>query len=534
MSRRGLPTSNVFAQNEQARADYDMAKASRLRRRRTVPAQGSHADYHYRTEGDFLKCMEYARDVMRNDIICSSMVETVDTNTIQDGFTLDFNTGEKSLDRDIPALWRSWANDADACDLAQEHTFTDMESMAFVASLVDGDISGVGTDEGCLQWFEGHRNRTPRGASANVAHGVELKAGRVRESYYFSKEDLSPSISSRAVPTKDGFTNFKTRDENGVRRVFHVYTRTVKRFSQTRGVTALSPMFDFFGLHDDTQFNAAVKQQVLNAILVFRKRNEHYQANGPASPLGPQTTQQDENLQDELVERIGPATAITGKVGEELSAFNSSAPGNEFFPHVKLILTLLGINLGLPLILVLKDASETNFSGWRGAFEQAKMGFRRNQQKMIRRFHDPVLMWKLSQWAAKDAPLSRAIERVIRRHGELNHTWHTPTWPYVQPLDDRNADLIAVANYQDSPSGIAAKNGLDFETVGARCISDRAFMIREAKRTAIAINSEFPQDEFKVNWRELYTSPTPATVSTINPTEVNTATPIAGGPKNAS
>jgi capsid protein len=520
MSR--LP-QNVFEQNERFRADYDMAKASRLRRRRNVPAGGSHADYHYRSEADFLKCMEYSRDVARNDVVCSAMMETVNQNTIQDGFTLDFQTGVKSLDQDLLGLWNEWAYDADNCDLAQEHTFADMEGMSFDASLIDGDIWGMGTDEGQLQWWEAHRARTPTRSQKTIIHGVKLNENRKREQVWITKEDLE--FSMRPTLVRD-FQPYDIRDEDGLRRVFQVYTRTVKRYSQTRGVTAFAPMFDLFGMHDDTQFNAAVKQQVLNAILIFRKRDKDYQTDGPAAGLGTQSSQT-QDLQDELVERIGPATVVKGKVGEDFQAFNSTAPGNEFFPHVKLILTLLGINLGLPLILVLKDASETNFSGWRGAFEQAKMGFRRNQNKLVRRMHDPVLAWKIAQFCQKDPALARAVERVVKRHREIRHTWHTPTWPYVQPLDDRNADLIAVANYQDSPSGIMAKSGLDYSNVIAKCVSDRGAAIRLAKDEAAAINAQYPDDDVKVTWRDIYVPPTPANLSgLLQPTERN---PQKGG-----
>lgn len=533
MGRRRKPGTSIFEQNDQARADFDMVKASRLRKRRTIPSMGSHADYHYRCEGDFLKSMEYARDVQRNDVIASSLLDRADDNTIQDGFMLDFNTGDKKLDRDLNALWSNWAGDPAQCDLAQELTFADMESMAFQSVLVDGDICAVGTDDGCMQWYEGHLLRTPSGSPNNVVHGVELQGGRVRKSYNFCKEELSPSAATKSIPGMSGFNNVATRDSDGVRRVFHIYLRSVRRFSQTRGVTAFSPMFDLFGMHDDTQFNAILKQQIANALLIFKERTEHYKDDGPDSPLGDTGTQPQNDGGTDVLENVGPGTIVKGEKGEKISAFMANVPGQEFFPHVRMILTLLGVNLGLPLILVLMDASETNFSGWRGAFDQAKMGFRKNQGKLIRRYHNPCVDWKVSQFGEKDPILARAVARQIRRMGVLNRIWHTPTWPYVQPLDDRNADLIAVSNYQDSPSGIAAKNGLDFETVGARCISDRGYMIRLAKKEAADINSEFPTDELKVNWMQLYTPPTPAKMSGIQPTGDQPPQP-AGQPKKGA
>ena len=107
---------------------------------------------------------------------------------------------------------------------------------------------------------------------------------------------------------------------------------------------------------------------------------------------------------------------------------------------MRLILTLIGINLGLPLVMVLMDASETNFSGWRGAVDQARLGFRQNQKRLINRFHKPVYLWKVRQWMAEDAALRRAAAR-----SDVNifaHRWNPPTWPYIQPLQDATADLL--------------------------------------------------------------------------------------------
>ena len=51
------------------RADYDAAKSSRFQRKRTgVSLGGSGADYHFRSEADYLRLMEYSRDLDRNDL----------------------------------------------------------------------------------------------------------------------------------------------------------------------------------------------------------------------------------------------------------------------------------------------------------------------------------------------------------------------------------------------------------------------------------------------------------------------------------
>ena len=125
MSRRNPNLAESFAE---LRADYSAAKQSRFRRRRTgLNPLGSGADYHYRSEGDYLRIMEYARDMDRNDCIVGQTVDRAVGNEIQDGFCQTPQTGDRQIDRDLSARWDAWAADADQCDLAGEKTFWDQE-----------------------------------------------------------------------------------------------------------------------------------------------------------------------------------------------------------------------------------------------------------------------------------------------------------------------------------------------------------------------------------------------------------------------
>ena len=73
---------------EGLRSDYNAAKTSRWRRRRSgTLSVGSHADWHYRVETDYLKIMEQARDMDRNDMICGQTVNRAVDNEIGCGMT---------------------------------------------------------------------------------------------------------------------------------------------------------------------------------------------------------------------------------------------------------------------------------------------------------------------------------------------------------------------------------------------------------------------------------------------------------------
>ncbi len=62
--------------------------------------------------------------------------------------------------------------------------------------------------------------------------------------------------------------------------------------------------------------------------------------------------------------------------------------------------------------MFLLDASETNYSGFRGAIDQARQRWREIQSWMMGSFHRPIYEWKVRQWAVTDATLRKAVERA--------------------------------------------------------------------------------------------------------------------------
>jgi lambda family phage portal protein len=501
MFRRQPITRGSTAETfESLRADYQAAKSHRYRRRRTgVSPAGSGADYHYRSEGDYLRMMEYARDMDRNDVIVGQTIDRAVVNTIQDGFALDTRTGDEGLDRDLAALWSDWSSDPEQCDIAGELAFADMERLAFRQMIVDGDVLALPQRSGSLQMVEAHRLRTPSNTKRNVVHGVLLDDVRRRLEYWLTKDDIDPMKSlARVSDTK----SYPARDDQGYRMVFHMYHP--RRVSQTRGVTALAPIFDVTGMFEDINFSKMIQQQVVSCFVVFRERELGFNLDVDV-PRGERSTMTLADATTRTVEGLAPGMEIPGLPGEKLRMDSPNVPNPEFFPHVKLMLTLIGVNLGLPLAVVLLDPSETNFSGWRGAIDQARLGFRTNQRALIRRFHAQVYKWKVRQWAKLDP----ALRRVGEKDGVnlFEHRFNPPSWPYIEPLKDAAADLLRIRNTLISQRRRCGERGMDWDELSTEIVDDNAMIIRKAQKKAEELNAEFPG--LGVTWRELASLPTP-------------------------
>jgi hypothetical protein len=151
------------------------------------------------------------------------------------------------------------------------------------------------------------------------------------------------------------------------------------------------------------------------------------------------------------------------------------------------------------------DGSETNFSGWRGAVDEARKGFKSNQRNLIKRFHEPVWRWKVRQWIESDAAL-----RAVSQRSDISifgHHWSAPVWQYIDPVGDAQGDQIRLQNGLISPRRLHAERGRDWEVIADETIADMEYAITKAKQAARRINAQF--NDAPIHWRELISLPMP-------------------------
>jgi len=196
---------------------------------------------------------------------------------------------------------------------------------------------------------------------------------------------------------------------------------------------------------------------------------------------------------------LNPALEFRAAPGEKIEGFSPNVPNSEFFDHVRLILTTIGINLGLPLILLTMDGSETNFSGWRGAMDQAKLSFRERQNMLISQFHKPVYEWRVRHFLENDK--AAAAIAGLSTVNIFRHKWKIPSWPYIEPLKDASAYALRDATAQTSLSRLAAENGNDWGELYPEIANNRADAILYALQKRQGILDQFPDAD--VHWRDL-------------------------------
>lgn len=488
----------------QLRADYDAAKTSELRRRRTgLPSLGATADYHYRSEGDYLKLQEIAWDVFRNDLVVGSGVRRLVKNVIQSGFVLDPDTGDSEADDLAEELWLEWAETKELCHAAGTLTWHQMEKLALQSQIVGGDCFGLPLGDDTLETVESYRCRTPSATKQNCIHGVLLdERGRPQE-YWFTKQDIAPN---QAVKLVRDVRPIKALNDDGEIQVFHLFDP--QRFTQHRGVTVLAPSIIPAEMHDDMQFAEMVKQKIQACVGFIRELA------GDKGPPEPGTAGETEERTSSagvrrFLQHFYPGMEIVGKPGEQLKFFSPQIPGQAFLDHSKLILTFIAVNLDLPLQVLLLDPMRSNFSSWRGAIEQARISWRDMQLDLIAAWHRPVYRWRVRQWL--ESPNYDADPRCLklraiaadpgRKCQPFKHNWNPASWPYIEPLKDASADSLQQEKLLNSPRRIQARKGQNWQQVARESVEDCSYAIRLAKQAAAQINQDFPEDK-PVHWRE--------------------------------
>lgn len=184
--------------------------------------------------------------------------------------------------------------------------------------------------------------------------------------------------------------------------------------------------------------------------------------------------------------------------GKKLAGFTPNVPNAEHMRHVKYQLQKMGGPLHMPYVLMLLDASETNFSGWRGAMDAARTSHMRIQRDFGDQMVMPIWRWKVRQWVPSMGQKALSLWRTRRI---LKSKIIYSGFRYIQPLAEAQADAAILANRLNSPRGLMGERGRDYDEIARETIEDNKLMIRMAMTAADELNKINPKAN--VSWREV-------------------------------
>lgn len=486
----------------QLRADYAIGQSTRFRPTPPgVHSHGTHADYHWRSERQYWHAVETARWLDRDDRLFGAGINRLVANVVRDGMVPDPQTGSADLDARLADRWKRWSVDSRLCDSAKRSGFHGLEELFFRHILVDGDVLALLRRDGRLQLVENHRLRTPRNTKRNCVMGVLLDKNRAPLEYWITKEDINVHQSLKLVGETAQFPAF---DEDGEPVVLHGYLR--ERVSSTRGVTVAARLIEQAQQGSDLDFATLVKSKTAACVTLLHQFESDYQA-GVDGAMGESETEQRDGGYERTIEDLAPGLNVYGRPGERIEGFTPNVPNAEYRWHSAAIIALVAINLDLPPAVLMLDPTQTNFSGWRGAMDQARCRFVAMQNRLIECFHRPVYRWKVRQWLAEDPELATLAEQ--NGVDPFGHRILRPTWPYIEPTKDAQADMLRDRGLKTSKRRLAAERGLDWNDISTEIVEDNAAIIVKAHNKAVEISRE----GLEVSWQQLLALPTPDSVS---------------------
>lgn len=466
MSRRDTPTRIEYTAFGAQAVKLGYRAAETIRKGGARPPVSGSGDYHARWDLPLLRAESQRLD--RDNGLYAGLLNRALDNILGEGFTLQAQTGNQRLNRQIEELWAEWGQ---APEVRGMDDWPEVERLAMRHLLADGDISALKLDDGLIQLIEADRiayKSTSRGGN-RVEGGIELdRLGRPLF-FHVANYDNNGQVHAETKPY-------------GVEHVVYVANRT--RISHTRGIPCMVNNFPMIHRINDVCDSEAIAWQLLSRLSLAIYRRDAADIAYQTSTADPNASGQDLAVR---VHDIGDAMIFHAEPGEEIKGIERTIPGANFPESIRMFLRLLGLPLGFPLELVLLDWSNTNYSSARAALLQAYRMFRYWQRKIGARFHAPIYRWKLQQWIAAGL--------LPDRPSTYKHDWIAPPFPWVDPLKEAQAEGEQMDRGFGLYYSVLKGRNLDPEDF----LEARAAEIEQAIKRAQDLNSKYPKAN--VDWR---------------------------------
>ena len=394
-----------------------------------------------------------SRDLTRNNPYAARAVSAWVSNLIGEGITPRPNTGDDTLNAAITAVFSEWS---DRCDADGQLDFYGFTALA-VREMVEGgeglvrrryrrDSDGLPIPMQ-VQLLEADfldSSKTGPLANGNTAiQGVEFDLRGRRTAYWLWSDHPGNSfvgygtrLLSSAVPASE---------------ILHLYE---KQRTVVRGVPWSAPVIRRLRDLDDYQFAEGVRKKIESSMVgvVIGDDDEDGINTDPGTPgAGPRVVDGNNNR----LERFMPGMFAYLRGGKDIK-FNQPAVIAGFAEYEKTALRAIAAGWRLPYELLTGDLSDVNFSSARVGI----MEFRRLVRQMQQQLLIPLLLDPLWRWFCEAAWLAGKIPVPF-----VPVEWSPPDFDWINPVQDVQADLLAVrAGFRSVPE-IITESGRDPDKV---------------------------------------------------------------------
>jgi len=497
----------------EAKSSYASGETSRMSPMpRGIDPLGTDADYHYRTERNYFLHVERGRAAVRNHPLVEQAINRLIANLRLDAFTLDVNSGDPGVNQALKDDWLQWTGETQAgrnlCDYEGTRPFQQIARQSFFNRVVDGDIVHLPLMDGTLQTWEAHHIRSPWGSASRgdsdqngCVHGAEVVDGRT-VAYWITPFNLPATAS---LTRRSQARRFPVYDAAGNKITFWCGFR--HRFFQRRGISRLSAPRDAMTGFEDLNYSnikSSLRRSLIAYLMSSATQGQLPSLGGGNLPKSGDRYTRNVGLGLETVvfEQLGePAQAFKVPDGYQLEGWNANLPPQSWFEHSALLLTMLAVNLDLPLMCLLLDGSLVNFHGGRMTVDQMRLRLRQLQKDEIQGLWNPTYEWRLRLKLTPgskyfDPTLAALVEQ--KKADPYSYLFRPCGWAYVKPAEDVAAERDADKAGLKSRRQILAERGYDIDDVDRERVDDRRKLFRMSLDAAIEDAAGYPEQDIDV------------------------------------
>lgn len=397
-----------------------------------------------------------SRDACRNNPVALAAVERITTDFIGMGVSPKPLAPDESTRMRLIDTWEAWSRE---CDADGRTDFYGLQSMAMRSILESGEVLALlETDEAAgvplkVRLLESDHLpfKSETLASGNkVVDGIELDRRGRRVAYW-----LHPNHPG----DPDAGTNEPVRVDAA--RVLHVFEAT--RPGQLRGIPKLASVL--VRLKDVDEFDDAQlqRQKVANLFAGFIKRPPVDPATQEVGPDG-RPLPVDPADQPPLTFEPGLLQELAD--GEDVVFSTPPGVSNGTDDFTRRQLHIVAAALGVPYAILTGDFRDINDRVVRVAINEYKRrAYAFIHNVLVPQFCAPIRnAWVDASVLAGMLPSNRPGAKATR--------WTPHAWAYIQPVQDIEADVLAINNKLKSRSEAVLERGYDAEMVDREWAAD--------------------------------------------------------------
>lgn len=341
-----------------------------------------------------------SRDMVRNNPLAGSAIETSVTSVVGSGLTLDARIDYEFLGmtKEQADAWEAnaerefsiWADTVE-CDVERTQNFFEMQELAFRSTLESGDCfvltprfqRGNIPYHLKLQLVEADRCSNPSNQinSRNFSFGIERDEKGAPLKYHFSKFHPGTSfINKNSEWESIQAFGEKTHLPN----VLHLFFK--QRPGQSRGIPFLAPVIDTLrqlSRYTDAELTAAVVSAAFTVFIKSEADIEQILSDMSLDEKREYLKQKDEKIE------LGNGAVVNLLPDESIETANPGRPNTAFDPFTNAIISQIGARLNIAREILLKSFT-SSYSASQAAFLETWRHFKKRRVWLAARFCQPV------------------------------------------------------------------------------------------------------------------------------------------------